>query len=185
MKKNITNIKFIFIYRSFLYKFIKFKTKNQDLEKIVAALNIKNRKKRITYIYDEAIEEINNYYSKDLCQFINNKCIAARKNKHNKINGCCRLCIYQNNEGCKVNNLACKLFYCNSALANFKQLDFESLTILKCLSKSQRFILKSDYFSTREEVINDLYYGIIIATFRLLIRQIKQFIYRRINKIKP
>ncbi|MBR3362721.1 MAG: hypothetical protein IKG40_02215 [Bacilli bacterium] len=175
----LKNTKLLFLYRSILFKFIKFETKDKNLKPIVKALNIKNKKQRIEYIYDEAIKIINNYYSDDLCKFIDNKCIAARKYKKDKINGCCRLCIHQNSKGCKVNNLSCKLFYCKAALENIKKLNIDEIAILKCLNKRQRFILKSDYFSTREEVINDLYYGIIIATIRISYRLIKQLLKRK------
>ena len=175
----LKNTKLLFIYRSFLFRFVEFQTKNTDLENIVHALNIKKRKQRIEFVYDEAIKAINTYYSNDLCKFIDNKCIAARKYKKDQINGCCRLCAYQNNTGCKVNNLSCKLFYCKAALENIKELNINDIEILKCLNKRQRFILKSDYFSTREEVINDLYYGVIIATIRISYRLIKQFFSKR------
>lgn len=171
----VKNIKLLFLYRSLLFKFVKFDTKESNLKQIVQALNIKKRKERIEFIYDEAIKVINNYYSDDLCKFIDNKCIAARKYKKDKINGCCRLCAHQNNKGCKVNNLSCKLFYYNAALDNIKELNINDIEILKCLNKRQRFILKSDYFSTREEVIKDLYYGIVIVTIRIYYRLIKQF----------
>jgi len=175
----LKNTKLLFVYRGILFKFVNFHTKDDKLKNIVNALNIKKRKQRIEYVYDEAISYINEYYSNDLCKFVNNKCIAARKYKIDRINGCCRLCIHQNNTGCKVNNLSCKLFYCKAALENIKELNINDIEILKCLNKKQRFILKSDYFSTREEVINDSYYGIVIATIRMCYRQIKYFCFNK------
>ena len=46
--------RFLFLYKSFLYRFVTFTTDSKELQDqiIVNALNIKNRKKRITYIYD-------------------------------------------------------------------------------------------------------------------------------------
>ena len=175
----LRSTKFVFLYRSFLFRIVKFKTNEKELKNIVQALNIKKRKQRIEYVYDEAIKYINEYYSDDLCQFENDQCIAQRKYKSNKINGCCRICIYQNNKGCKVNNLSCKLFYCTTALKNIKQLSIKDIDILKCLNKRQRFILKSDFFSKREDVIKDLYYGILIATIRISYRIIKQFCFKK------
>lgn len=173
----IKNTKLLFLYRSPLFKFTKFKTDNKDLIDITEALNIKKRKQRITYIYDKAIEYINNYYTKDLCQFKDNMCIAARVNHTGLKNGCCRLCMYQNNKGCKVNNISCKLFYCETALKNIKKLEIKDIPILKVLSPTQRFMLQSCFFTKREDVINDLYYGILISTVRLTIRMIKQYKY--------
>ena len=175
----VKSTKLLFLYHSFLFRFVKFETKNNDLKNIVQALNIKRRKARIEFVYDEAIKYINKYYSKDLCRFIDNRCIAARKYKKDRLNGCCRLCAYQNNTGCKVNNLSCKLFYCKAALENIKELNINDIEILKCLNKRQRFILKSDFFSKREDVINDLYYGVLIATIRVSYRLVKQLILKR------
>ena len=174
----LRSTKLLFLYRSFLFRFVKFETKDKDLKNIVNALNIKKRKKRIEYVYDEAIKYINKYYSQDLCQFKNNQCIVQRNNKSDKINGCCRLCAYQNNKACDVNNVACKLFYCTTAIKNMKELNIKDVEILKCLNKRQRFVLKSDYFSKREDVINDLYYGIVIATIRISYRLIKQLCFK-------
>ncbi len=51
------------------------------------------------------------------------------------------------------------------------------INILKCLSLTQRIILKTDFYSTKEEIINDLYYGILLYGFRSFYREIK-------NKLK-
>lgn len=61
----VKSTKLLFLYRSFLFRFVKFETKNNDLKNIVQALNIKTRKARIEFVYDEAIKYINKYYSKD------------------------------------------------------------------------------------------------------------------------
>lgn len=171
----IKSTKLIFLYRSFIFRFTKFSTTDKKLNNIVKALNIKKRKQRIEYVYDEAIKYINKYYSDDLCQFKNNQCLVQRQKKVDKINGCCGLCIYQNSKGCKVDNISCKLFYCDTALRNMKKLDINQIDILKCFNLRQRFIVKSDFFATREQVINDLYYGILIATIRVSYRQLKSW----------
>ena len=175
----IRSTKMLFLYRSFLFRFVKFETKDKKLKNIVQALNIKKRKQRIEYVYDEAIKYINKYYSDDLCKFENGQCIVQRNNKSDKVNGCCRLCAYQSGKACDVNNVACKLFYCTTAIRNMKELNINDIDILNCLNKIQRFILKSDYFSKKEDVINDLYYGVVIATIRVSYRLIKQLILKR------
>lgn len=160
----IKSIKLIFIYRSILFKKIKFKTDNKDLKDIVKALNIKNKRDRIAYVYDEAVKVINKYYSKDLCQFKDGKCIAQRNNDN--INGCCRLCHLVTDKGCPSVNLPCKLIYCKSALGNMRLLKFNDIKILKCLSLSQRLVLRSSFFMTREQIIDDMCHGILISTIR-------------------
>ena len=137
---NIT--KLLFLYRSILFKKTRFTTNNKELTKIVKALNIKKQKERITYVYDEAIKEVNKYYSKDLCQFIGNKCIAQRKNNSNHVDGCCYRCPINTTTGCPTASLNCKLIYCKTAIKNMKKLKFSDIKILKCLSPIQRLILR-------------------------------------------
>lgn len=172
----VKNTRLLFLYRTCLFKFTRFSTNNKDLELIVNALNIKNRRKRIEYVYDEAINIINKYYYMDLCNFQNNKCIVQRKTNSDRINGCCRMCNLVTETGCPSSNLACKLLYCKTALGNVKQLKFKDISILKCLSLEQRIILRSDFFETREEIITDLYYGIVLYGIKSAYKEIKRSI---------
>lgn len=173
MKINLKNIKYLFLYQSFLFKKVVFETDDKSLLSIVKALNIKNKLLRIEYIYDEGIKYINNYYSDDLCKFEDNKCIAQRKNGNEYINGCCRKCPIVTDNGCPSSNLVCKLVYCKTALGNIKLLKFNEIPILKCLSIKQRMILRSSFFNTREEILNDLYYGLIYSLIRGLKKEIR------------
>lgn len=173
----INNTKFLFLYRLSIFKLFTFKTNNKELKNIVNALNIKKRKERIKYVYDEAIKIINIYYSDDLCKFKDNKCIAQRKNNSKTISGCCRTCPILTDKGCPSVNITCKLLYCKTALQNLKALKISNISILKCLSLSQRLILKTDFYATKEQIINDLYYGIFSYCFRSTFREIK-------NKLK-
>ncbi len=162
----------LFLYRSFLFKLVKFKLESNDesLYPIIEALNIKGRKQRITYIYNEACQKIDSYYKdKNLCDFKNGKCIAHRKNKIDKENGCCRLCEHRTCGLCPSRNIACKLFYCSTVKDKNKVIEFCDIEILRVLTPLQRFILKSDYFSLEKDVINDLYFG-IFAPFRIMYR---------------
>ena len=100
----LKSTKLLFLYRSFLFRFVKFKTNNNNLKNIVHALNIKKRKTRIEYVYDEAIKYINKYYSDDLCRFKNNQCIAQRKGNKKGSFGCCRNCPLVTDKGCPSSN---------------------------------------------------------------------------------
>ncbi len=166
-------IKKLWIYKS--YRFTKFYLINnfnssKDINIIINALNIKNRRKRISFIYDSACNIIDNHTkNKNICGFKNNRCLAQR------YNGCCCRCIYQSNKGCKTKNLTCKLFNCNEIKKRFDVINFNDLTILKILSKRQQIILKHDFFSSREEVLNDLFIGsITIFAFRIIYRLISK-----------
>lgn len=178
-------MRLLFVYRSFLYRFVHFEisSKKYDVSSIVNALNIKNRKKRIIYIFDAACKTIDNYFAdKDYCRFKDGKCLSHRENKVEKVNGCCRMCQYRTGKACPTRNIACKLFYCSSVRKNNDILLFEDVEILKVLSYFQRLILKSDYFSLERDVILDLYYGPLIAPFRIVYRFIRYFFFLKLRK---
>ncbi len=171
MKIKLKNTKLLFLYRSILFKNVKFYTDNNKLRNIVNALNIKNKKNRIMYVYDEAIKEINNYYREDLCKFIDGKCIVQRLNNSNHVDGCCYKCPIVTDKGCPSSNFACKLIYCKTAIGNMKRLNFNKVYILKCLSISQRLVILTDFFSTREEIIEDTNKGILRTIFKYLFKR--------------
>lgn len=173
-----------FYQKLFFYKRIWFKKTNfildsnfEELKPIVEALNIKNRKQRITYIYDTACQQIDDHYqNKNICGFKNNKCYVQQKLKNGTINGCCRCCMYQSPKGCTTKNLTCKIFTCSEVEKRCQVIKFNDLKILNLLSYRNKMILKSDYFSKREDVINDLYYGsFLLWTIRIVIRMISTF----------
>ena len=169
----------LFFYKSFIFKKTHFtvETNFEEVKPIINALNIKKRKPRIIYIYDEACNQIDKHYqNKNICGFKNNKCYVQQKLQNGTINGCCRMCLYQSTKGCTTKNLTCKLFTCSEVEKRCKVIKFDDLKILNLLSFRNRMILKSDYFSKREDVIKDLYYGsILIWSVRIVIRLIINF----------
>lgn len=169
----------LFFYKSFIFKKTKFtvETNYEEVKPIINVLNIKKRKERIIYIYDEACKQIDNHYkNKNICGFKNNKCYVQQKLQNGTINGCCRMCLYQSAKGCTTKNLTCKLFTCSEIEKRCKVIKFDDLKILNLLSFRNRMILKSDYFSKREDVIKDLYYGsFFLWTIRIVIRMIINF----------
>ncbi len=170
-------------YKCFLFKLFSFQTDSLDeqVNIIINALNIKSRKLRITYIYDKACKIIdNNNYGKNICGFKNCKCYVQRKYKKQQIYGCCRKCVYVTDNGCPSSNLACKLFNCSEVYNRCKVTTYKDLKILKALSLRGRFIVKSDYFSLREDVLKDLYsYSILYSTFRIVYRLFKNLILKK------
>ena len=81
------------IYKSILYYNTIFVVKNNIndnmIDYIVNALNIKNRKKRITYIYDSSCKLIDdNTKNSNICGFKNGKCYVQRNLNNEKCNGC-------------------------------------------------------------------------------------------------
>ena len=171
--------KYSFIYKTFIFKKVYFKTNNEDLKLIVDALNIKNNKKRINYIYDTCCDIIDNKYKNiNICGFNCHKCL------NNIENGCCKNCMYQSINGCPSKNLTCKLFYCSKVKEKYDVIKYEDLKLLKLFNLKQRYIIQIDYFAKREEVLKDLYSISFIYSFiRILIRQIKNIYLINKNKI--
>lgn len=180
-------IKRIILYKSILYINTEFQVKgcqvNDKIQQIIKGLNIKNRYKRITYVYDTACSIIDsNTKGLNVCGFKNNKCYIQQKQNNGKCNGCCRLCKYQNSNGCPTKNLACKLFNCSEVKKRYKTIEYKDLAILKLLSLKNRLIVKSDYFSTREEVLKDLYaYTLTYSILRIFFRSIRNLISKTKN----
>lgn len=165
----VKSTRLLFLYRSIIFKCIKFRTNDSKLDNIVMALNIKNKRKRIEYVYDEAICFINGYYTDDLCQFKNNQCIVQRIENSDSINGCCKKCSLVTNKGCPSSNLPCKLIYCKTALGNTKLLKFRNIDILKCLSLEQRIILRGAFLERKEDIIKKMNYGFLYSNFKFFI----------------
>lgn len=180
-------IKRIVLYKSILYINTEFQVKgcqvNDKIQQMINGLNIKNRYKRITYVYDTACSIIDsNTKGLNICGFKNNKCYIQQKQNNGKCNGCCRLCKYQNSNGCPTKNLACKLFNCSEVKKRYKTIEYKDLAILKLLSLKNRLIVKSDYFSTREEVLKDLYaYTLTYSILRIFFRSIRNLISKTKN----
>lgn len=158
-------------YKSFIFYFVKFETDYNEVQDIISALNIKSRKKRIIYVYDNACQYIDNYWRGiNVCGFKNNKCYC---NQHN---GCCRRCFHQSNNGCLTSNLTCKLYYCVEVRKRYKVLNYNDIHILKIFPYRYKPILIHNYFSSREQILKDLYWSsILLFTIKIIIRNIKIF----------
>lgn len=179
-------IRKLWLYRLLVFKIFTYKTDStyKDTKIIVNALNIKSRRKRITYIYDEIIRNIEEFYKgRDLCKFKNSICISHRTCGKMYKCGCCRKCIYNEFGKCLTKNIACKMFYCSIAEGDNKVLSYGDVKLLYLLSPLSRIIIKSDYFSLREDIINDVYLGFLIAPFRIIYRNIKNSIKLKNKKL--
>ena len=178
----------LWLYRSFIYRNVVFELEKDkyNISSFIDALNIKNRRKRLEYIYDLACLEIDSFYEgKNVCGFKDDQCYVQRKLNNGRFNGCCRLCFHQNNKGCLTKNLACKLFFCSEAKKRHKVLTIKDIKIFKILTIRQRYIMSTDYFNLREEVINDLYIGsIMLVLFKYVYRIIKKSMIRIIKRRK-
>ena len=176
-------LKKVNLYKSILYYntffVLKNNTCNSMIDYMISALNIKSHKKRINFIYDESCKIINEKVNGfNICGFKDGKCYVQQNLKNSKCNGCCRMCIYQTDSGCSTINLTCKLFNCSEVTSRYDVMTSNDLKILKVLSFKNQLIIKSDYFSKREDVLKDLYsYSLIYSAIRMFYRIIRNFVY--------
>ena len=125
--------------------------------------------RRYEIVYDYICDELDKKFSDNsICQFENDRCIANRKyyNK-DKIMGCCysfkyngiqfsdvKLCEHQKNSRCDVKCLGCKLFTCDYLKKHGIKFSLENMPIaLAFFSKKQREILRTTFFTTKDDVI--------------------------------
>lgn len=172
----------IWFYKSIFYIRTKFVLesieKNTKYNSVINALNIKSRIDRINYIYDEACSEIDEYNraNKINCEFKDGRCLNQYNTK--KYNGCCRLCRLQSSHGCTSQNITCKLFFCDQLEKKYKIMKFNDIKILKCLSLTNKMIVKYNYFETKESFLRTLYINsIIIFAIKVVINIIKNAVY--------
>lgn len=172
----------IWIYKSIFYRNVKFnledKTNNVMCKNIIEALNIKNKKKRINFVYDKACEYIDDYNNKQeiSCEFKDGKCIHQYNTE--RYNGCCSLCRYQSEKGCVTQNISCKLFFCDSLCKKYKILKFRDLKIFNCLSLRNRIIIKNNFFTRKETFLKELYFNsLILYAILVFVSMIKNMIF--------
>ena len=141
------------------YKYDALKIDREVLESLINAHNIKNKNKRLEYVYDTACSYIDdNYVSKNFCEFIDDQCLYQRNHKKsmNQKDGCCRNCKYLN-YGCSQKALADKLFFCYYIRKVKKCPRLNDILILKYfLNIKQKAIAKTIIYYPREESIKAL-----------------------------
>lgn len=156
-------------YKGKYYKKESKDKKIRQITQLVEALNIKDKMKRLEYVYDKACDILDeDFYGKNVCKFKDNSCMQDRLKKE-KTDGCCRChnnkehCIYLVNHRCTIRCMACKFHIC----ACLKKLGFKysvnDITVLKyLLNWKQKIIIYLDFFQTKEEVLKDIYKNSLI-----------------------
>lgn len=130
------------------------------LKDIETAINIKNRRKQIEFIYDKVCDYLDfNFIKNNQCLFIHNQCVSDRGKKYKKDCGCCRskngmLCTYLKDGRCTIRNMGCKFFVCPTLKKlgiTYKTTDFPLLKYF--CSFRQRTVLRYTIFVPKEKVI--------------------------------
>lgn len=164
--------RYFFEYRDMLYN-KEIDTTDKEVKQVsllVEALNIKKRKKRLSFIYDKACDLLDDdFYGKNICGFECGKCINDRK-YNNMGGGCCCdskyhkfMCPYLTDKGCSVKCLACKFHICNTLKEKGYKYYLNDIYILKyLLTWKQKLIIYNDFFMSKEEVLKKVYRNSVI-----------------------
>lgn len=152
-------------YNGKLYdKEIKDNYEIRQISLLVEALNIKERKERLAFIYDKTCELLDSRFQEEnICQFKSNKCILDRINKAN-IDGCCRCrdnkkrCRFLLNHRCTDKNLSCKFYTCSYLKSKGYSFKINDIYLIKYLYNwKQKIFCYYDFFMSRDEVLKDIY----------------------------
>lgn len=157
------NKKYKILYKGKYYEKEQKDIKIRQVSQLVQALNIKNKKQRLEFIYDKACDLLDDdFYGKNVCEFKNNKCMHDRK-YNNSCDGCCRTndggkcCIYLKNHKCTIRCLACKFHICSCVRKKNLNYKVNDILVLKyLLNFKQKIIVYLNFFKTKQETINDL-----------------------------
>lgn len=164
IKLKIKRNNFKYEYNGKIYEEIRKDNKEvYQVSLLVNALNIKDKKKRIEYVYDKSCELLDDdFYGKNLCEFKNNKCIHDRL-LCGTTDGCCRAndglskCKYLINHKCSVSCLACKFHICRCLRKKGYKYRVSDIYLLKYLYNfKQKVIIYNDFFMSKEEVLKDV-----------------------------
>lgn len=162
------NKKYKVLYEGKYYEKEKLDKNIREITQLAEALNIKDKKQRLSYIYNKACDLLDSdFYGKNICNFKNNKCLHDRKDE-NKYDGCCQSnngkhCKYLKNHKCEVRCLACKFHICKELIKLGYKYRVNDILVLKyLLNFKQKIIVYLDYFMSEEEVLEDIYKNSII-----------------------
>ena len=134
--------------------------KINSLNDILLVFNIKDKKKRLNFIYDKMCDYLDlDFVVNNKCLFKNNKCVSDRNKSYNKNCGCCRaksgeLCKFLINNRCSIRNLGCKFFICPTLKKRglkYRNRDFPIFNYF--CSFREKIVLRYTIFVPKEKVI--------------------------------
>lgn len=176
MKKRIININnenYKKIYRRIkYYKYLNdefvfnysfgFKYKN-DFDKVLKALNMKNKYERYSYIYDEVCDYLDSLFiDKNMCEFADNKCYSNRCKNFEKTCGCCSnnrgvACKYLVDNHCTIKCSGCKFYICPVLKKKRGPIRMKDIPLAYYfLNDRQKIVLRYTVFTPKEEIVDRL-----------------------------
>jgi len=137
---------------------------SKEIEELIKAFNIKDLRKRYTYIYDTMCTYLDEKFKEDnICDFKNNKCIAVRENAYFENDcGCCYgpkrgKCQYLKNNTCSIKSISCKLFTCRYLRKKDIKFPIKDQLLLKLFfNNRQKYLISYSIFIDKEIMIENL-----------------------------
>lgn len=139
-----------------------------EMIKCIEAVLIKDKRKRIEYIYDQVCKELDEKFEKNnYCDFKDDVCIGKRNCSEKVTMGCChrfkhpitmngelKECPYLVDKHCSTQCITCKLFTCDAIKVKFK---LKNIPLIECFfNPIQKLIVKTNFFTKREKIIDRL-----------------------------
>ena len=171
LRYKLWNHTFKFEYNGKLYdKEVKDDKEVRQVSLLVEACNIKNRKERLTFIYDKSCDLLDeNFYGCNLCEFKNNKCFVNRMHG-DSVDGCCRsrdnrnACKFLIKHKCTNRNLTCKLHVCSYMRKKGYKFRIDDIYMLKYLyTWKQKMFCYFNLFISRDKFLKDIYLNSLIV----------------------
>lgn len=148
----------------------------EDILNAFKVIIMPTRREKYEFIYDTVCDFLdNNFTCKNICDFKNDQCVANRTGcTAHETMGCCysfeyagvfdfrmvknvKLCQYMQNRKCATRNITCKLFTCKYLKNKNIFFDTHKILLLDCFfNKKQHEIIKSNFFRSREEILDKL-----------------------------
>ncbi len=135
------------------------------IKNIQKTINIKDIKKRYSFIYDVVCSYIDDKYKKyNYCDFKDDVCIFFRNNPNicHK-NGCCYsdarggLCKNLKNNSCQIKSISCKLYSCEYLRKNKVNFRMKYIPLIKYFFNiKQKYYIKYSFFKEKNYVLNRL-----------------------------
>lgn len=141
------------------------KKDNLDLYNVQKAINIKDIKKRYSFIYDTVCDYIDNkYLTCNYCEFKDNVCVFFRNNPNiTHENGCCYsdarggLCNHLKNNKCEIKSISCKLYSCEYLRKRKVNFRMKNIPLIKYFfNLKQKYFIKYSFFKPKSYVIYKL-----------------------------
>ncbi len=139
-----------------------------DLIRSIKVVLLSTKAEKYDYIYDSVCDYLDNEFeSKNICEFENDKCIAKRD--FNLTCGCCRhykgllsnefvQCEYLVNKRCSTKCMPCKMFTCHYIVKNkgikYNIQDF--FLLRKFFNPIQKLIIIKGYFTSKEKLMKKI-----------------------------